>query len=95
MLQVYLLAVRILKQLKTFSFTAKITIVQGNPSFKRYIKQKIHQISYNISEQSDPTIIKILQFGDTKLDFETNKFLLMSSTEFILSPERFSCLLIE
>ena len=49
----------------------------------------------NISKQSDSVITKTLLFGDNKLDFETNKILLMSTIEFISLTERFSCPLIK
>ena len=62
------------------------------PFFTRY---KINQVSGTISKQSDSTITKILLFGDNKLDFETNKILLMSTIEFISLTERFSCPLFE
>ena len=45
----------------------------------------------SISRQSDSAIRKILLFGGNKLDFETNKILLMSTIEFISLTERFSC----
>ena len=45
--------------------------------------------------QSDSTITKILLFGDIKLDFKTNKILLMSTIEFISLTERFGCPLFE
>ena len=46
-------------------------------------------------QNSDSTVTKILLFGDNKLDFETNKILLMSAIEFILLKERFSYPLFE
>ena len=55
----------------------------------------INQVSENILRQSDSTITNILLFGDIKLDFETNKILLMSTIEFISLTERFSCPLFE
>ena len=58
---------------------------------KKTLFHKINQVSGNILRQSDSTITKILLFGDIKLDFETNKILLMSTIEFILLTERFSC----
>ena len=51
----------------------------------------INQVSGTISRQSDSTITKILLFGDNKLDFETNKILLMSTIKFISLTERFNC----
>ena len=60
------LGVRILKQ-QPFSS------LQPNHNYTRKtLFQKIHQISENISEQSDSTITKIPLFGDSKLDFETS-----------------------
>ena len=56
---------------------------------------KINQVSGNILRQIDSTITKVLLFGDIKLDFETNKILLMSTIEFISLKERFSCSLFE
>ena len=52
---------------------------------------KVNQVSGNILRQSNSAITKILLFGDIKLDFETNKILLMSTIEFISLTERFSC----
>ena len=57
--------------------------------------EKINQVSGTILRQSDSTITKILLFGDNKLDFETNKILLMSTIKFISLTERFSCPLFE
>ena len=48
-----------------------------------------------ISRQSDSIITKILLFGDNKLDFETNKILLMFTIEFHSLTERFICPLFE
>ena len=73
------LAVRTLKQQPISFFTAQGIMVHGNKS----LFQKIFQISGNISEQKDSTITKILFFGDNKLDFKTNKILLMSTIVFI------------
>ena len=56
---------------------------------------KINEVSGTILRQSDSTTAKILLFGDNKLDFETNKVLLMSTIEFISLTERFSCPLFE
>ena len=56
---------------------------------------KITQVSGTISRQSDSTITKILLFGDSKLDFETNKILQISAIEFVSLTERFSCPLFE
>ena len=56
---------------------------------------KINQVSGTILRQSDSTITKILLLGDSKLDLETNKILLMSTIEFISLTERFSCPLFE
>ena len=64
-------------------------------SGRKSLFQKIYQISENISEQSDSTITKILLFCHNKLDSKTNKILLMSASDFILSTVRFSCPLIE
>ena len=52
---------------------------------------KINQVNGTILRQSDSTVTKILLFGDNKLDFETNKILLMSTIQFIYLTERFSC----
>ena len=52
---------------------------------------KINQVSGTILRQSDSTVTKTLLFGDNKLDFETNKILLMSTIQFISLTERFSC----
>ena len=62
---------------------------------RKTLFHKINQVSGNILRQSDPTITKILLFGDIKLDFETNKILLMSTIEFIRLTEKFSCPLFE
>ena len=40
-------------------------------------------------------IAKILLLSDNKLDFETNIILTMSTIEFIILTERFSCPLIK
>ena len=56
---------------------------------------KINQVSGTILRQSDSTITKILLLGDSKLDLETNKILLMSTIQFISLTERFSCPLFE
>ena len=58
---------------------------------RKTLFHKINQVSGNILRQSDSAITKILLFGDIKLDFETNKILLMSTIEFISLTERFSC----
>ena len=55
----------------------------------------MNQVSGTISRQIDSIITKILLFGDNKLDFKTNKILLMSAIEFISLTERFSCPLLE
>ena len=55
----------------------------------------MYQIGDNISEQSYSTMLKILQFGDNKVDLEASKILLMSTIEFILSTERLSRPIIE
>ena len=52
--------------------------------------EKKNQVSGNTLKQSYSTIAKILLFGDNKLDFETNKILLMAAIKFILLAERFS-----
>ena len=62
---------------------------------RKTLFHKINQVSGNILRQSDSTVTKILLFGDIKLDFETNKVLLMSTIEFISLTERFSCPLFE
>ena len=62
---------------------------------RKTLFDKINQVSGTILRQSDSTITKILLFGDNKLDFETNKILLMSTIEFISLTERFSCPLFE
>ena len=46
---------------------------------RKTLFDKINQVSGTILRQSDSTITKILLFGDNKLDFETNKILLMST----------------
>ena len=56
---------------------------------------KINQVSGTILRQSDSTITKILILGDSELDLETNKVLLMSTIEFISLIERSSCPLFE
>ena len=62
---------------------------------RKILFRKITQVIGTISRQSDSTITKILLFGDNKLDFETNKILLMSTIEFISLTEGFSCPLFE
>ena len=62
---------------------------------RKTLFHKINQVSGNILRESDSTITKILLFGDIKLDFETNKILLMSTIAFISLTERFSCPLFE
>ena len=62
---------------------------------RKTLFHKINQVSGTILRQNDSTITKILLFGDNKLDFETNKILLVSTIEFISLTERFSCLLFE
>ena len=57
---------------------------------RKALLHKIDQVSGTISRQSD-SITKILLFGDNKLDFETNKTLLMFTIEFISLTESFSC----
>ena len=56
---------------------------------------KINKVSGTILRESNSTITKVLLFGYTKLDFETNKILLMSTIESISLTERFSCALFE
>ena len=46
---------------------------------RKTLFQKINQVSETILRQSDSTIAKTLLLGDNKLDFETNKILLMST----------------
>ena len=58
---------------------------------KKTLFYGINQVSGTMSRQSDSTITKILLFGDNKLDFETNKILLMSTIKFISLTERFNC----
>ena len=62
---------------------------------RKTLFHKINQVSGNISRLSDLTVTKILLFGGKKLDFETNKTLLMSGTESISLTERLSCPLFE
>ena len=62
---------------------------------RKTLFHKINHVSETILRQSDSKIPKILLFGDNKLDFETNKILLMSTIEFISLTERFSCPLFE
>ena len=62
---------------------------------RKALFHKINQVSGNISRQSDLTTTKILLFVGKKLDFETNKTLLMSGTEPISLTERLSCPLFE
>ena len=62
---------------------------------RKTLFHKINKVSGNVLRQSDSTITKILLFGDIKLDFETNKILLMSTIKFISLTERFSCPLFE
>ena len=50
---------------------------------RKTLFHKINQLSVNILRPSDSTITKILLVGDIKLDFETNKILLMPTIEFI------------
>ena len=52
---------------------------------------KINEISGNISRGCSSMIAKILLLSDNKLDFETNIILAMSTMEFIILTERFSC----
>ena len=54
----------------TPSFTTPIIIVQGKPSFKRWIKL----VKKSQDSKQQLTITKILLFGDNKLDFETQNF---------------------
>ena len=61
---------------------------------RKTLFHKIDQVGGIISRQSD-SITKILLFGDNKLDFETNKILLMFTIEFISLTESFSCPLFE
>ena len=58
---------------------------------RKTLIDKINQVSGINLRQSDSTVTKILLSGDNKLDFETNKILLMSTVEFISLTERFSC----
>ena len=48
---------------------------------RKTLFHKINQVSGTISRQSDSTVTKILLFGNSKLDFETNKILLMSTIQ--------------
>ena len=57
---------------------------------RKTLFNKINQVSETVARQIDSAITKILLFSDNKLDFETNKILLMSKIEFI-SVQRFSC----
>ena len=67
----------------------------NHPCARKTLFHKITQVSGTISRESHSTITKILLFGDNKLDFETNKILLMSTIEFVSLTERFSCPLFE
>ena len=51
---------------------------------RKTLFHKITQVSGTFSRQIDSTVTKILLFGDNKLDFETNKILLMFRIEFIV-----------
>ena len=51
------------------------------------------QVSGNVSRQCDSTITNVLLFGDNKLDFKTNKILLVSTIEFISLTDRDSVVL--
>ena len=62
---------------------------------RKTLFDKTNQVSGIILRQSDPKITKILLFGGNKLDFETNKILLISTIEFVSLTERFSCPLFE
>ena len=62
---------------------------------RKTLFHKTNQVSGNISRRGDSAVTKILLFCDNKLDFKTNKYLLMSKIEFISLIERFSCLLNE
>ena len=62
---------------------------------RKTLFHKINQVSGTIPRQSDSTITKIFLFGDNKLDFKTNKILMVSTIEFVSLTERFSCPLIE
>ena len=50
---------------------------------RKALFDKINQVSGTILRQSNSTVTKILLLGDSKLDLETNKILLMSTIEFI------------
>ena len=50
---------------------------------RKTLFDKKNQVKGTILRRSDSAITKILLFGDNKLDFETNKILLMSKIEFI------------
>ena len=62
---------------------------------RKTLFHKVNQVIGTISRQSDSIITKILLFGDNKLDFETNKILLMFTIEFHSLTERFICPLFE
>ena len=59
---------------------------------RKIIFHKINQASGAILRRSDSTITKILLFGENELDFETKKFLLVSTIKLISLKERLSFL---
>ena len=56
---------------------------------RKILFHNLNQVSGNISRHGDSAIIPV--FCDSKLDFETNKILLISTTDFISLTERISC----
>ena len=50
-------------------------------SARKTLWHKTNQLSGTIFRQNDSTITKIFLFSDNKIDFETNKILLMSMIE--------------
>ena len=67
----------------------------NHPYIRKTLFRKRNQVSRTILRESDSTNTKILLLGKNKLDFETNKILLMSTIEFISLTERSSCPLFE
>ena len=55
---------------------------------RKTLFHKKNQVSGNISRWGDSAVTKILLFGNNKLNFKTNKILLMSTIEFISLTER-------
>ena len=62
---------------------------------RKTLFNKINEVNGTILRQSDSTVKQVLLLGDNKLDLETNKVLLMPTSEFISLTERFSCPLFE